>query len=130
MEIEGAFFGLAPNKLKCLDVPQLAYGAKSKIAPKVVGKPFTFETYYGRYAYLTEIAEVDDEICGEDLYKLRAYKTLCRKIRGIGLSDTDLHGANVGYYKGKLVCIDFGPESHLDDSECECELIYGCRFSR
>lgn len=60
------------------------------------------------YGYTTEIVSLAN-IESERFYS--QFKKLSTKLDSIGLDCFDFHEGNVGYYKHKLVFIDFGPLS-------------------
>lgn len=62
-----------------------------------------FNQYYG---YITAYARSPMDFPSE-----RAYKKLEKELEEIGIYHSDLNESNVGYYKRKLVCIDFDRES-------------------
>jgi hypothetical protein len=93
--------------------------AKHHLAPKVlsnVRKYLINLNYYDRgdvfedgqkygYFYKTEVADKPGRVgCIEE-------DNLTQGLESLGLSGNDLHSANEGRIKGKLVCIDFGKMS-------------------
>jgi len=77
------------------------------------------ETYADRMAY--KLYGIPYEECSygqsdeihDRLYDDYEYKRLIEKLYDIRISNRDIHANNVGYLRGKLVCIDFSDEHEL-----------------
>lgn len=97
------------------------YAAKYGLAP-LCGNRFSLNCYYIRhengdndefssvmhntvYGYLTQIAEIRDEVDESEFYLIRS------QLKEIGIAHCDLWEGNVGYIKNKIICIDFDSNS-------------------
>lgn len=82
------------------------HAAEFKLAPPVQQRlSFTHagKKYYG---YVTARAKLPD-----DIIPYTQVEVLKNELFAIGVTHTDLNICNIGYYGGRLVCIDFDDES-------------------
>ena len=85
------------------------------LAPDVCTSVETYLTPFKRskkayFGYVTEVAQTMEYKEFNTLLDTEEYKTFERELKTIKM-DGDLHSANVGRVRGKLVCIDFGDSS-------------------
>lgn len=101
-----SFFGLGPKVGDWFDVGEAEmYCYITEVADCLCddGEPPQADIFFDGEKYAEAVEDVE-----EFLYPVEELNELCSKLRGIGLKFYDCHLGNVGYLRGKLVCIDFG----------------------
>jgi len=117
---KAAEVGLAPRIGQCFeltipfneddDEPVEVYGYVTECISETYGDRMAYEMYSCSYDECTDSQQNEIE---ESMYRDYAYDKLIAGMCHIGITTSDIHIMNVGYLKGKLVCIDFSEEEEL-----------------